>query len=89
MAAVAAAGTSLAIPGLGVVIAGPLAAALAGAGAGAATGGLLGAQVLAELVKFSFGETLPDGFFVKSDLYLIALRRARYERFERSSSTEK
>lgn len=44
-AAVAAVGTSLAIPGLGLVIAGPLAAAIAGAGAGAATGGILGALV--------------------------------------------
>lgn len=43
LAAVAATGTSIALPGLGIVIAGPIAAALAGAGAGAATGGLLGA----------------------------------------------
>lgn len=44
-AAVAAVGTSLAIPGLGIVLAGPVAAALAGAGAGAATGGLVGALI--------------------------------------------
>lgn len=44
-AALAAVGTSLAIPGLGLVVAGPIAAALAGAGAGGATGGLLGALV--------------------------------------------
>jgi len=44
-AAVAAVGTSIAIPGLGLVIAGPLAAALAGAGAGGAAGGLVGALV--------------------------------------------
>ena len=44
-AAIAAVGTSLAIPGLGLVIAGPLAAALAGAGAGGATGGLVGALI--------------------------------------------
>ncbi len=44
-AAVAAIGTSLAIPGLGLVVAGPLAAAIAGAGAGAATGGIVGALV--------------------------------------------
>jgi hypothetical protein len=43
--AVAAVGTSLAIPGLGLVIAGPIAAALAGAGAGGMTGGLVGALV--------------------------------------------
>ena len=44
-AAIAAVGTSIAIPGLGLVIAGPLAAALAGAGAGAATGGMVGALI--------------------------------------------
>jgi hypothetical protein len=44
-AAIAAVGTSLAIPGLGLVIAGPAAAALAGAGAGAAAGGIIGALV--------------------------------------------
>lgn len=41
--AVAAIGSNLLLPGLGLVIAGPLAAGLAGAGAGAATGGLVGA----------------------------------------------
>jgi uncharacterized protein YjbJ (UPF0337 family) len=45
MAAIFAVGTSVAIPGLGLVVAGPIAAALAGAGAGAATGGLIGALV--------------------------------------------
>jgi hypothetical protein len=44
-AAVAAVGTSIAIPGLGLVVAGPLAAALAGAGAGGVTGGLVGALI--------------------------------------------
>jgi hypothetical protein len=42
---VAALGTSLVIPGLGLVIAGPIAAGLAGAGAGGLTGGLIGALV--------------------------------------------
>jgi hypothetical protein len=45
LGAIAAVGTSIAIPGLGLVIAGPLAAGLAGAGAGALTGGLVGALV--------------------------------------------
>src|SRR5213596_599888 len=45
LAAIAAVGTSIAIPGLGLVVAGPVAAALAGAGAGAATGGLVGALI--------------------------------------------
>ena len=44
-AAIAAVGTTIAIPGLGLVLAGPLAAAIAGAGAGAATGGIVGALV--------------------------------------------
>jgi hypothetical protein len=44
-AAIAAVGTSLVIPGLGLVIAGPAAAAVAGAGAGAAAGGLIGALI--------------------------------------------
>ncbi|AKQ46203.1 hypothetical protein TH63_12150 [Rufibacter radiotolerans] len=43
--AIAAIGTSVALPGLGLIIAGPLAAGLAGAGAGGLTGGLLGALV--------------------------------------------
>jgi hypothetical protein len=42
---VAAIGTSLVIPGLGIVIAGPIAAGLAGAGAGSVTGGVVGALV--------------------------------------------
>lgn len=44
LAGVAAVGT-LAIPGVGLIAAGPIAAALAGLGAGAATGGLIGALV--------------------------------------------
>jgi len=43
--AVAAIGTSLLIPGLGMVIAGPIAAGLAGAGAGSIAGGLVGALI--------------------------------------------
>ena len=45
LAAIAAIGTTLALPGLGLLVAGPIAAALAGAGAGGATGGLIGALV--------------------------------------------
>lgn len=44
-AAIAAVGTTLVLPGLGLVVAGPLAAAIAGAGAGAAGGGIIGALV--------------------------------------------
>ncbi|MEP6595790.1 MAG: hypothetical protein ABJA71_07575 [Ginsengibacter sp.] len=42
---IAAIGTTLVLPGLGLVIAGPIAAGLAGAGAGGITGGLIGALV--------------------------------------------
>lgn len=49
--AIAAIGTSIAIPGLGLVIAGPIAAALAGAGAGGLTGGLIGALAGAGVPK--------------------------------------
>ena len=45
LAAIAAIGTTLALPGLGLLVAGPLAAALAGAGAGGATGALVGALI--------------------------------------------
>ena len=45
LAAIAAVGTSIAIPGIGLVVAGPIAAALAGLGAGAATGGIIGALI--------------------------------------------
>jgi len=42
---VAALGTSLGIPGLGIIIAGHIAAGLAAAGAGGITGGIIGALV--------------------------------------------
>lgn len=45
VAGVLAVAGTLAIPGLGLVLAGPLAAGLAGLGAGAAAGGLLGALI--------------------------------------------
>lgn len=45
LAALLAVGTSIALPGIGLVIAGPIAAALAGAGAGGAAGSLVGALV--------------------------------------------
>lgn len=45
LAAMFAVGSSVVIPGLGLVVAGPIAAALAGAGAGGATGGIIGALI--------------------------------------------
>ena len=69
-AAIAAVGTSLAIPALGIVVAGSIAAALAGAGAGAAAGAVVGAlvgwgipddkaQMLEDEIKKGGGEMLP------------------------------
>jgi hypothetical protein len=66
-AAIAAVGTTIALPGLGLVIAGPLAAAIAGAGAGAATGGIVGALIgwgiPEERVK-EYDEAIRDGGIV-------------------------
>lgn len=45
LAAIAAIGTTLALPGIGLLIAGPLAAGIAGAGAGGLTGGLVGGLI--------------------------------------------
>ena len=42
---IAAIGTNVVLPGLGLIVAGPIAAALAGAGAGGLTGGLVGALI--------------------------------------------
>ena len=42
---IAAIGTTIGLPGLGLLVAGPLAAALAGAGAGGLTGGLIGGLI--------------------------------------------
>lgn len=44
-AAIAAAGTILSLPGLGIIVSGPLAASFAGAGAGGALGTLIGGLV--------------------------------------------
>jgi hypothetical protein len=52
LAAIAAVGSTLFLPGLNLVIAGPIAAALAGAGAGAATGGVIGALVGAGIPEY-------------------------------------
>ena len=51
VAAIFAVGSSVIIPGLGLVVAGPIAAALAGAGAGGATGGIIGALIGAGIPK--------------------------------------
>jgi hypothetical protein len=64
LAAIAAIGTSLVLPGLGLVVAGPLAAAFAGGGAGAVAGGLLGGLVgygIPESNAKAYEEALRDG----------------------------
>jgi hypothetical protein len=52
LAAIAAIGTSVILPGLGLVVAGPIAAALVGAGVGGATGGVVGALVGAGIPEY-------------------------------------
>ena len=49
--AIAAIGTNVLLPGLGLIVAGPLAAGLAGAGTGALAGGLIGALTGAGVPK--------------------------------------
>jgi hypothetical protein len=52
VAAIVAVGTALSLPGINLVIAGPIAAALAGAGAGGATGGVIGALIGAGIPEY-------------------------------------
>ncbi len=52
LAAIAAVGSTIYLPGINLVIAGPIAAALAGAGAGGATGGLIGGLVGAGIPEY-------------------------------------
>jgi hypothetical protein len=52
LAAIAAVGTTIFLPGINLVIAGPIAAALAGAGAGGATGGVIGALIGAGIPEY-------------------------------------
>jgi len=52
LAAIVAVGSTILLPRLNFVIAGPIAAALAGAGAGAATGGVIGALIGAGIPEY-------------------------------------
>src|SRR6266536_927467 len=52
LAAIVAVGSTIFLPGINLVIAGPIAAALAGAGAGAATGGVIGALIGAGIPEY-------------------------------------
>jgi hypothetical protein len=67
--AIVAAGTSVLIPPLGIVVAGPLAAALAGAGAAGAAGSLIGALTGAGMSEYRarrFEELLKKGDVIVS-----------------------
>jgi hypothetical protein len=67
LGAIVAAGSTIAIPPLGLVVAGPLAAALAGAGAGGATGGLVGVLIGAGMPEYQakyYEERLKEGAIV-------------------------
>jgi hypothetical protein len=52
LAAIAAVGSTLILPGINLVIAGPIVAALAGAGAGGAAGGVIGALIGAGIPEY-------------------------------------
>jgi len=52
LATIVAVGSTIVLPGLNLVIAGPIVAALAGAGAGAATGGVIGALIGAGIPEY-------------------------------------
>ena len=64
LGALVALGTRIAVPGLGLIIAGPIVAGLAGAGAGAVTGGLLGGLIglgIPESNAQSYEQALREG----------------------------
>ena len=64
LAAIAAIGSTIALPGLGLIVAGPIAAALAGGGAGAVTGGIIGGLVGAGMTEQNaqaYDEALRNG----------------------------
>jgi hypothetical protein len=67
LAAILTLGTTVAIPGLGLFVAGPLAAAFAGGGAGAVTGGIIGALTGAGFTEQNaeaYAEALREGGIV-------------------------
>ena len=64
---IAAAGTSLILPGLSLVVAGPLAAGLAGAGAGGFTGSVIGALMgIPDVYAKKIESGIKDGYVVIS-----------------------
>ena len=69
LAAIAAVGTSIVIPGLNVIVAGPIVATLAGAGAGAVAGGMVGGLIglgIPEPVSKAYNHALNEGGVVIS-----------------------
>ncbi len=82
LAAVAAIGTSIALPGIGLIIAGPLAAAFAGGGAGAVAGGAIGALAGAGFTQQNaeaYDEALREGGVV---LGVVPLNREHAKAIE-------
>jgi hypothetical protein len=80
VAAIAAIGTSVAVPGLGLVVAGPILAALAGGGAGAVTGGLIGGLIglgIPESNARAYEEALKNGGVVIGVVPRSAEERAK------------
>ena len=68
--AIAAVGTTLVLPGFGLVIAGPIAAAIAGAGAGGLFAGLVGALIgwlIPENHLVAYEQNIHDGDNLTSD----------------------
>jgi hypothetical protein len=66
-AAIAAIGTAVLIPGLGIMVAGPVAAALMGGGAGAVAGGIIGGLIglgIPESNAKAYEQALRDGGIV-------------------------
>lgn len=87
VAAIAAIGTTVLIPGLNLVILGPVAAAIAGAGAGGAAGGLIGGLVGAGIPEETvrhYEKGLRDGGIVlgvhpRTDVEAIELEKVWHE----------
>jgi hypothetical protein len=76
IAAVVSLTTTIVIPGLGLVIAGPLAAGLVGAGAGSITGGILGALIGAGIPE-EHAKIYQDGIKKGGTLIVVPSRNSK------------
>jgi len=74
---VAALGTSILIPGLGIVIAGPIAIGIAGAGVGGLTGGIIGTLIGAGIPE-EHAKTYEDGI-KKGDILICVNPRTKVD----------